>query len=270
MRGCRPLTKDEIVNVSEQFTGTYEVRNRALFIIGVNTGGRISELLSLKIDDVWQNDRPVTDLLFERAIVKGGEISRMIPVNKDCREAITELIEWHKHEFGDLEERRPLFTSRKHDQGKLQAISRTTGHRILCVAFRLAGLNGKLATHSMRKTFAQNIYERTGDILLVKELLGHKNVSTTQQYLGASYKKMRKAVEAIALDNNTFDLLLHSLSEVSTEKLLVELQTRGIDMTSAIDQLRAERENVKLCESHTRHKAKVITIYDTQTVEKVA
>ena len=52
MKGTRPLDNDEIRRVSTCFTSTYEVRNRGLFMLGVNTGGRISELLSL------QSDRP--------------------------------------------------------------------------------------------------------------------------------------------------------------------------------------------------------------------
>ena len=69
MKGTRPLDNDEIRRVSTCFTGTYQVRNRGLFMLGVSTGGRISELLSLEIGDVYQN--PVTDLLFEKSIVKG-------------------------------------------------------------------------------------------------------------------------------------------------------------------------------------------------------
>ena len=49
MKGTRPLDNDEIRSVSTCFTGTYEVRNRGLFLLGVSTGGRISELLSLTI-----------------------------------------------------------------------------------------------------------------------------------------------------------------------------------------------------------------------------
>ena len=62
MKGTRPLDNNEIRLVSACFTGTYEVRNRGLFMLGVSTGGRISELLSLTIGDVYQNRRAVTDL----------------------------------------------------------------------------------------------------------------------------------------------------------------------------------------------------------------
>ena len=84
MKGTRPLDNDEIRRVSRCFTGTFAVRNRGLFMIGVS----ISELLSLRISDVYQNKKPVTDLLYNKSIVKGGEVSRAVPVNVDGREAI--------------------------------------------------------------------------------------------------------------------------------------------------------------------------------------
>ena len=78
MKGTRPLDNDEIRLVSACFDGTFEVRNRGLFMLGVSTGGRISELLSLRIGDVYQNRKAVTDLLYDKAIVTGGEIRRAV------------------------------------------------------------------------------------------------------------------------------------------------------------------------------------------------
>ena len=88
MKGTRPLDNNEIRLVSACFTGTYQVRNRGLFLLGVSTGGRISELLSLRVGDVYQNKKPVTDLLYGKSIVKGGEVSRSVPVNADGRRSI--------------------------------------------------------------------------------------------------------------------------------------------------------------------------------------
>ena len=92
MKGTRPLDNDEIHRVTTCFTGTFEVRNRGLFMLGVSTGGRISEMLSLEIADVYQNGSAVSDLLFERVIVKGDEVSQAAPVNVDGRRAIEDLV----------------------------------------------------------------------------------------------------------------------------------------------------------------------------------
>ena len=78
-------------------------------MLGVSTGGRISELLSLRVGDVYQNKKPVTDLLYGKSIVKGGEVSRSVPVNADGRRTIDELVNWHRRHYGSIASKRPLF-----------------------------------------------------------------------------------------------------------------------------------------------------------------
>ena len=210
MKGTRPLDNDEIRQVTAAFTGTFAVRNRGLFILGVSTGGRISELLSLRVGDVYQNRKPVSDLLYSKSIVKGGEVSRSVPVNADGRRSIDELVIWHRRHYGSIASKRPLFPSR-HKSGTLP-MHRQTAHAILKTAFIEAGLNGHIATHSLRKSFAQRLYDKTGDIYMVQELLGHRNISTTQKYLGVNYADAKAAVELIALMTESDSLPLSSRS----------------------------------------------------------
>ena len=82
-------------------------------------------------------------------------------------------------------------------------MNRQTAHEMLKKAFEDAGLNGKLATHSLRKSFAQRLYEESGDIYLVQELLGHRNVSTTQNYLGVNYATAKAGVRVDRLRIST-------------------------------------------------------------------
>jgi site-specific recombinase XerD len=188
MKGTRPLSTDEIIAVSKEFDGTYEIRNRSLFMLGVSVGGRISELLALKVSDVWQNGQPVSDLLFQKNVVKGKETARMIPINQDGRQAISELIDWHTEQYGDLDPKRLLFQSR---QGG--SISRSQAHLILEEAFNKAGLNGKLATHSMRKSFAQRLWKATKNPDLFSEMMGHKTWAGLNDYvMPPSYEELRE------------------------------------------------------------------------------
>ena len=232
MKGTRPLDNDEIRSVSTCFTGTFEVRNRGLFMLGVSTGGRISELLSLRVGDVYQNKKPVSDLLYSKSIVKGGEVSRSVPVNADGRRAIDELVNWHRRHYGSIASKRPLFPSR-HKSGTVP-MHRQTAHAILKTAFIEAGLNGHIATHSLRKSFAQRLYDKTGDIYLGQELLGHRNISTTQKYLGVNYAEAKAAVEAIALfsESDRNHLLYNSITDIDDETLRSELEKRGYNITS--------------------------------------
>jgi len=231
MKGTRPLDTHEIRKVVACFEGTFKTRNRGLFMLGVSTGGRISELLSLTIGDVYQNRTAVTDLLFDKSIVKGGEISRAVPVNRDGSQAIADLIAWHRERYNTTHKIRPLFPSRN-GQGT-QRMSRRTAHDVLKTAFERAGLNGHLATHSLRKSFAQRLYDRTGDIFVVQEMLGHRSVATTQKYLGVNYASVRQAIEEIAVSGELHEIALlgSSLKKVADETLFLELAHRGYNLS---------------------------------------
>ena len=234
MKGTRPLNNDEIRIVSTCFEGIFEVRNRSLFLIGVSTGGRISELLSLRIGDVWQNGKPVTDLLYDKSIVKGGEVSRAVPVNTDGTRAIDDLITWHREAYKTTPKTRPLFPSRN-GKGR-KRMTRRAAHNVLKSAFIAAGLNGHLATHSLRKSFAQRLYEQTGDVFAVQEMLGHKSIATTQKYLGVNYQTVRDALQNMSLDAELHEsgILGSSLKKTADETLLLELALRGYDLSKPL------------------------------------
>ena len=250
MKGTRPLDNAEIRKVSEAFSGTFAIRNRSLFMLGVSVGARISELIALKVEDVWQNNKPVKDLLFDRNIVKGGEVSRAVPVNVDGRQAIEDLIAWHTEIYGDLDPKRPLFPSRKGQGSK--PMTRIAAHNPLKEAFEAAGLNGKLGTHSLRKSYAQRLYEQTNDIYAVQEMLGHKSVVTTQRYLGVNYASVRDASEAMSIHSelNVSTKTLSSVNDAADDELLVELLRRGYDVARLLQEDKSEQPFQPSTEKH--------------------
>lgn len=195
MRGTRPLNNEELLLISDCFDGRYAIRDRSLLIIGFSTGGRISELLNLTLGDVYQNGKPVETLHFNKQVVKGKESSRSIPVNSDGVRAISELIDWHREKFGRIDTSRPCFPS----QQSGLPLTRQRAHQILKDVFLKAGLNGNLATHSLRKSYAQRLYSITGDIYLISEMLGHRDVNTTRAYLGVDIEKVKQASEAMSI-----------------------------------------------------------------------
>lgn len=237
MKGTRPLNNAEIQKVSESFQGTFEVRNRALFMLGVSIGGRINELLSLKVGDVYQNGKPVPDVVYDKEIVKGGEVSRAVPLNADGRQAVEDIMEWLLEkfgEFGDIHKDTPLFVSRvKHKDGSPKRMTTQAGADAIMAAFAAAGLNGKLGTHSMRKSFAQRLYSQTNDIFVVQEMLGHKNVATTQKYLGVNYAEVREALELMSVSvAGTEPRQATPIHRASDDALIAELARRGFDVTT--------------------------------------
>ncbi len=274
MKGARPLSNEEILLVADHFSGTYEIRNRSLFMLGVSVGGRISELLSLTIGDVWQNHQPVKDLLFQKGVVKGKETARMVPVNADGRKAISDLISWHRGQYGDLARMRSLFVSRQGGGARVggcnrqslkvkpsKPLTRGQAHKILEAAFSKAGLNGKLATHSMRKSYAQRMYDALGDIYAVKEVLGHQSVETTKKYLGVSYQKLQRASDTIAVsaEVNKTHLLYHSPDDLPDDTILLQAIKRGLISPETIRQIptrdREDGKIISLERARIAHKA---------------
>lgn len=188
MNGCRSLTPDEIQQVSDSFYGKYELRNRALFLTGIYTGYRISELLSLTYDDIYNATDIRKYIKVRRSAVKGKTKAREIKLHEIARNALMEWIrerDWTREEF--------IFSSQK---GK--AISRVQAHRVLKQAFNDCQMDGTLATHTMRKTFAVKIYKTTGNnIFELKEMLGHENINTTQKYLGITDDRKSEIIDSI-------------------------------------------------------------------------
>ena len=117
-------------------------------------------------------------------------------------------------------------------------MSRRTAHDVLKTAFEAAGLNGHLATHSLRKSFAQRLYDRTGDIFAVQEMLGHKSVATTQKYLGVNYANLKEALEEMSLESELqrTGFLGSALKKEADETLFLELARRGYDLSSLRDE----------------------------------
>jgi site-specific recombinase XerC len=177
MIGSRPLSNEEIINVSNAFTGSYATRDRALFILGLKSGFRISEMLSLKVSDVWKDGKVTSAVSVARKQMKGKVSARKVPLNPEAVKAIEAWLDV----CGTHRPEAPLFES----QRKGKAISRVQAYRILEEAYTMAGASGKLGTHAMRKTFAHGVYEALGhDLVKTQRALGHKNINSTVSYLG--------------------------------------------------------------------------------------
>ena len=221
MTGSRPLNEMEIQAILQAFTGQYELRNRTLFLLGLNTGARISELLSLNVEDVWRYNRPADIIYFQKRHTKGKLVGRQITIKSGARQAIFELIQWKRgvsargamnYRFADsqrssrceafreltfraqegesLAKDAPLFVSRQ--GGRLK---RKQAHNIFRDAFDACELPGQVTTHSLRKTFANYALRASGgNIKVLQELLGHKHLSTTEVYLSAGEEELRSAV----------------------------------------------------------------------------
>ncbi len=168
----RPLTEAEITQIVKTL---HKDRDRCLFILGVKTGFRISELLSLTVADVSGDTITV-----RRKNMKGKRRSRIVPLHQDCRAYIARLVKNSNLSNFDI----------------LFPISRIQAYRIIRDAALSCNIRGVVSTHSMRKTFGQAVYKRTNNIVAAQRALGHASLSSTTHYLSVGQDEVDEAILA--------------------------------------------------------------------------
>jgi len=182
MKGARPFVSDsEIHAFLSAITGRFAIRNRAVAILGLKCGSRITELLSLRVADVYRDGRFLDRVCFRRRTRKGKVEGHSLPLHRAVRMPLGRwLVTIRRANHGCLDPHAPLFPSRK----GAKAIGRKSYWSIMTNAARRACIPA-VATHSMRKTVARRTYQSSGHCLLVTgRVLGHRSVVTTAAYLG--------------------------------------------------------------------------------------
>ncbi len=165
------------VNREDNF---YE-RDFCIFMLFLNCGMRLSELVGIDLNDIDLNDRTL------RILGKGNK-ERTIHINGGCAEAIAACIAARP----DTNEQALFLSKRK---------TRITGRRveqIVTAALERIGLSGRgLSVHKLRHTAATLMYQYGNvDPMVLKEILGHANVSTTEIYTHLTNENVRTALES--------------------------------------------------------------------------
>ncbi len=184
MPGCRRLTDNEIVSMLQALETP---RDKCLFILGLFSGFRISELLSLHVSDVIENGSLKDRINVRRKDMKGKIKGRSVVMHPNSKPFILEAIQ-------GLSLDSPLFPSRK-GSGPL---TRHGAHAILKLAYKKANIRGKVATHTMRKTFANKVFEKLNrDLYKTMRALGHDRSENTVRYLEIDQPEIDAAIISI-------------------------------------------------------------------------
>ncbi|HMQ11636.1 MAG TPA: tyrosine-type recombinase/integrase [Oligoflexia bacterium] len=191
MKGAKAITPLEVEKTLNAFSGKYALRNKALFVLGIKTGLRISEVLSLRIQDIHKDGQILDRIYVQRKNTKGKISGRSIVLNPQAKKAVKTWIN-QLNASKELDETAYLFSSRK---GTNKSISVQQAWNILKEAFDKAGLTGKLSCHTLRKTYAQQIYIKLNrELHLVQAALGHRNINSTIQYLNLNQDRIEEAI----------------------------------------------------------------------------
>jgi integrase len=155
-------------------------RDYFLFVMGINCGLRISDMLKLKVGDVRGKDHI-------RLQEEKTDKYKRLKINTALQLAVKEYAE-------DMKEEEYLFPSRRGDR----PISRIQAYRILNDVARQVGLE-EIGTHTLRKTFGYHFYKKTNDVAMLQEIFNHSSPSVTKRYIGISQDEIDQAIEDFSL-----------------------------------------------------------------------
>lgn len=169
MKGMRVLTDDEIRLVLNELG----VRDRTLFLTCLTFGTRISEALNLTFGDV------AGSTLYIRS--SKGSDTQGFPVPVAYNRAINELKTMYANKGIVVTEKSPLFISQK---SRNKSITRQLASTVIKNLARKMNLEGKVNTHSFRKSFVTKIYELTKfNIAETKAYSRHKSLVNLEYYI---------------------------------------------------------------------------------------
>ncbi len=175
MNTVQPIRDPQKIKLIKQNLRRRNSRDWFLFIMGINTGLRISDLLPLRVGDV----RNQTHIVIKEK--KTGKTKRF-PINYSLKELIESYtFDMQEHDF--------LFPSHKTDL----PIQRGQAYKILNQAAAEAGLN-EIGTHTMRKTFGYFYYKQTKDVAMLQKIFGHSAPSITLRYIGIEQEQIDESL----------------------------------------------------------------------------
>ena len=142
-------------------------------------GLRVSELVGLDRDDV--------DLKNGIARVRGkGRKERLAPLGGGAARAIANYLAQRRR----VPDPRPVFLNRTGERLGVRSV-----HRLLRACALRAGIDARTTPHTLRHSFATHMLDRGADLREVQELLGHKNIVTTQIYTHVSMERLKRVYE---------------------------------------------------------------------------
>ena len=161
-----------------EYHNVTKLRDTAIITLFLGTGIRISELVGLNIDDIDLNTNSFV-------VTRKGGNRAVLYFNDQVAIALKAYIESRK--LDDKDNDPALFISLQN-----RRISTRTIQDLVKKYAKIVSPLKKITPHKLRSTFGTNLYKQTGDIYVVADCLGHRDVNTTKKHYAAITENIRK------------------------------------------------------------------------------
>lgn len=179
------LAQEEVQKLLEQprVGNPGGLRDKAMLELMYATGMRVSELLTLDLDQVDCEHGYV------RCLGKGSK-ERIIPVGSVARNFLTEYLRWGRAKIKANKGEKALFLNMR---GK--RLTRQGFWKIIKKYALKAGIAREITPHTLRHSFATHLLENGADLRSLQEMLGHADITTTQIYTHLTETKLRETYD---------------------------------------------------------------------------
>jgi len=184
------ISLEDSIELLNSVEGNNRERDFCILTLFLNCGMRLSELCGLNLSDIRSDG--------SMRILGKGNKERIVYLNNACLSAISAYLAVRPNEGLRDNDRNALFVSREH-----RRLSNKTVQHIVKTYLEKAGLGGMgLSTHKLRHTAATLMYQHGNvDIRVLKDILGHANLGTTQIYTHVANEQIRRAIDSNPLAN---------------------------------------------------------------------
>jgi integrase/recombinase XerD len=188
----KALTIDEITSLIESAKSLSEatsLRDVALLELLYSTGGRVSEIIGININDLAKVESD--NELIQTIKLRGkGSKERMVPIGSYALNALDNYLVRVRPALvaKSVKNESALFLNSR--GGRL---SRQSAWNIVLASAQASGLEGRVSPHVFRHSYATHLLDGGADIRVVQELLGHSSVTTTQIYTLVTIDKIRQS-----------------------------------------------------------------------------
>ena len=166
-------------------------RDLLMFVLGINTGLRISDILPLKLKDVQDKKGDPKDYIY--LTEKKTHRQRKIVLNSEVKKALQ--IFFNKSDIYDLDSY--LFTSEKNNKNK--PLSKVRAWQLINDWCREVGILERIGTHTLRKTLGYQMRKSGIAIEVIQKMLGHSSVKTTTRYIGIDQEELEQVANGFKL-----------------------------------------------------------------------
>ena len=171
-----PIRDIKQIDAMKGILQKHSQRDLLFFVLGINTGIKISDLLSLKVEDVWDGTKMKEFLLIND---EKGEEKQAYYLNNRVNIVLNTYLEQVEFEHDDY-----LFKSKKNNQ----PITRQQAYRIIHNTAVEAGVTGNIGTHTLRKTFGYHALQKGIAISIIMSILSSSITSRNFKIL--RYRKV--------------------------------------------------------------------------------